>query len=166
MNIDILATTHHIASAFRRRRNRSCYRVGMTPGFRLSALALVAALVVSPVVLCAGWSATPEARMACCNADESCPMNDADADAHAGSHPVHPPPAASQSAADACCAASERQSTTSPMAAALGVPLADVHHPVSSVIPALPTPPAAPEMRAAGLAPTIPKHLLLGVFLL
>jgi hypothetical protein len=73
---------------------------------RLAALVLATVLSVGNVAICAGWVATPEARMACCVGTSECPM-------HSGGHDHG---TMSQAEADSCCAASENdRSQTSPL---------------------------------------------------
>ena len=69
---------------------------------RLAALTSVLTLCVGNVAVCAGWQATPEARMACCMNDTSCPMHKSESHHHGSNHHV------TQTQADSCCAGSER----------------------------------------------------------
>jgi hypothetical protein len=125
---------------------------------RLSALAAVLALVVGNVTLCAGWSATPEARMACCT-DGDCPMHGRES--HASDHAI------TQAQADACCALSERQPSNQSAptfisvisSAVLGVGVV-----VPAPVPALVASDAWRTVAPIPIAP-VPRHVLLSVFL-
>src|SRR4029450_5363447 len=68
---------------------------------RLSVVALSLALITGNAALCAGWAATPEARMACCAEGAECPMP-------SGSHDSASDRVLTQAQADACCAVSGR----------------------------------------------------------
>src|SRR5688572_13110784 len=64
------------------------------------------ALLAGNVALCAGWAATPEARMACCAEGAACPM-------HRPAPPdSHTQRVLSQAQADSCCASSERNTSS------------------------------------------------------
>jgi hypothetical protein len=122
---------------------------------RLAALALATVLSVGNVAVCAGWAATPEARMACCVGSSDCPM-------HAGGHDHG---RMTQAEADSCCAASETdRSQSSPLTlAALSVP------PVLPWTVAVLTDAARSSLRADPVAPPHlnqrARHLLLSVLL-
>ena len=126
---------------------------------RLSALVLTLSLAASQAGVCAGWMASPEARMACCADDGPCPMHKSESED--GSTRV-----LTQAEADRCCAASEQDdSTPSPSSAGFFVALGIVLSPVPALIP---DPPTHVELwRASVPIPTahVPKHLLLSVFL-
>jgi hypothetical protein len=110
--------------------------------------------------VCAGWLATPEARMACCADGQTCPMHKSDADDTASARVI------SQAEADSCCAASEKDSSApSPSTFVLNVSLAIVPSPVHMVVAATAVQPDA--WRTLTPLPTthVPKHLLLSVFL-
>ena len=118
-------------------------------------------LVAGNAAVCAGWAATPEARVACCADDVECPMHK-DHSGESGPERVF-----TQAQADACCAASERDQSSSSnptavatiSAAALGVGV---------VRPAI-----APAFvltdgwrtDAPPPGPPVSRHLLLSVFL-
>ena len=127
---------------------------------RLSAVLLALALAAGQAGVCAGWMATPEARMACCSDDGPCPMHKSDSEDDDSKRVV------SQAEADRCCAASEQDdSAPSPTGPAFSVPLALALSPVPAL---LPEPEPHPDIwRAAVPVPTahVPKHLLLSVFL-
>ena len=128
---------------------------------RLSAVLLAAGLVAGNAAVCAGWLATPEARMACCADGVECPMHKGDS-GRAESDQV-----LTQAQADSCCAAAEGQNSnqsnpsfiTAITAAVLGVGVV-----LPANVPALVLSdgwrPAAPTR-----AGPVPKHVLLSVFL-
>ena len=126
---------------------------------RLSAVLLTLALAAGQAGVCAGWMATPEARMACCSDDGPCPM-------HKSESEDGPTRVVTQAEADRCCAASEHEdSTPSQSNAAFFVTLAVALIPVPGLLPA---PEAHAEIwRASVPIPTghVPKHVLLSVFL-
>src|SRR5688572_1798613 len=70
---------------------------------RFPALVLTLALASGNVAVCAGWAATPEARMACCTDDGACPMHTSES---GSSRSI------SQAEADSCCASSEGDDST------------------------------------------------------
>lgn len=110
---------------------------------------------------CAGWQATPEARMACCIEGDSCPM-------HKSAAPVSDSTAVvSQAEADSCCAASDGDdSTPSSPNSAPTASLSTLASPIPLVV--LPTRTAFEFWRALTPLPgtQVPKHLLLSVFLI
>ena len=126
---------------------------------RLSAVVLTLVLAASQAGVCAGWMATPEARMACCAVGGTCQM-------HKSEREDGSTRGLTQAEADRCCAASEQDdSTPSPSSAGFFVALGIVHSPVPALIP---DPQAHVELwRASVPIPTahVPKHLLLSVFL-
>ena len=126
---------------------------------RLSAVLLTLALAAGQGGVCAGWVATPEARMACCSDDGLCPMHKSNAE-------DGPRRVVTQAEADHCCAASEPEdSAPSPAGPAFVVTLAVVLSPVPALLPG---PEPHPGIwRASAPLPTasVPKHLLLSVFL-
>ena len=132
----------------------------MTLRRHIAAVVAVLALGAGNVAVCAGWQATPEARMACCMSDTTCPMHKSEGDDHS------PKRVFSQTQANNCCAASSQRRDSS----AAGSLFAS-----SGVIALVPAPPfiapAAPAM-AQGWRPRVPlpvssrpKHLLLAVLL-
>ena len=126
---------------------------------RCSVVLLTLALATGQAGVCAGWMATPEARMACCSEDGPCPM-------HKSESEDGPTRVVTQAEADRCCAASEHEdSTPSQSNAAFFVTLAVALIPVPGLLPA---PEAHAEIwRASVPIPTghVPKHVLLSVFL-
>jgi hypothetical protein len=127
----------------------------------LSAVVLGLVLIAGNAAVCAGWTATPEARMACCSKGGDCPMHKGD------SHRAAPEGALTQAQADACCAASERDQSnqTSPasVAAASSAVLG-----TGIVVPAsIPALVLSDGWRTAAPVPIppVPRHVLLSVFL-
>jgi predicted carbohydrate-binding protein with CBM5 and CBM33 domain len=114
---------------------------------RLSVVLLTLALAAGQAGVCAGWMATPEARMACCSEDGQTRI-------------------VTQAEADRCCAASEREdSAPSPAGPGIFVTLAVALSPIPGLLPA---PEAHADIwRASVPIPTghVPKHVLLSVFL-
>jgi hypothetical protein len=127
---------------------------------RAAAVVAVLTLFVGNVAVCAGWQATPEARMACCMNGATCPMHKSDRSQHSSTQVV------TQAQADSCCAAGAQRSDSAAAGstfAASGVmavvPVAVLTFPVSTF--------ASQEWRALVPLPvsSTPKHLLLSVFL-
>lgn len=127
---------------------------------RLAAFVLMLCVSAGNLVLCAGWQATAEARMACCENGVACPMHKTDSSNATSHHAV------AQSAADSCCAASEgnnRTPSTSSFDLSVAVAVSAVTLPaIEAVRSSRPT-----SWRTAVLAPadSVPRHLLLSVFL-
>ena len=127
---------------------------------RLVAIAAVLTLCAGNLAVCAGWQASPEARMACCQDESTCPMHKSAGHGSAAHHRL------TQAQADSCCSGSEQNesATTRPDLVSSGV-VALVPATVPMVV--MPTVTALEEWRA--LVPlrvsTVPKHLLLSVFL-
>jgi hypothetical protein len=129
----------------------------------VSAVVLSLAMLAGNVAVCAGWAATPEARMACCSEMGPCPMHKDDSSGSAAEHVV------TQAQADACCASSEQetsnQSNSSPTfivalsSAVLGTGI--------TVPPSVPSLVLSDGWRtdAPIRVPPVPKHVLLSVFL-
>jgi hypothetical protein len=132
--------------------------VGLTD--RFAAVVLCLGLVAGNAAVCAGWAATPEARMACCE-DENCPMHKGDS-RDTGSTRV-----LTQAQADACCAWSEREESRSSTPTSLpAISFAVLGHGV--VLPAtVPALVLSDDWRTAAPTPTapVPRHVLLSVFL-
>lgn len=110
---------------------------------------------------CAGWQATPEARMACCVEGDACPMHKS---AASGSNSTA---SVSQTEADRCCAASESDNSTPPASSlAMTVPPAPLAAELFAFVPS----PAVPRdfwRESVPLAGSqVPRHLLLSVFLI
>jgi hypothetical protein len=131
----------------------------MTFGRRIWTFALAVLLGGAPLLACSGWTSAPESRMACCRAAMSCPMQAHDSGASISAHNL------TQAAADACCAAADHSSTT-PSAVVASASLVVVQHPFSGA----PAPTTGMRFQLQThrplIAAPVPKHLLLGVFLL
>jgi hypothetical protein len=126
---------------------------------RLSVLVLVSAVAAGQLGVCAGWMATPEARMACCS-DSACPMH------KAGSHATSSARALTQAEADRCCAASEQDdSARSTSNVVFAVSLGVVSSPVPVVLPDVALHPDSWRAAVPAPATRVPKHLLLSVLL-
>ena len=127
---------------------------------RIAAVVAVLALCAGNLAVCAGWQATPEARMACCVNATTCPMHKSDSHEHSSKRVV------SQAQADSCCAAAAqgRDSAAAGSTFAVSgvialVPVTVFTVPTSAI--------ASQEWRALVPLPvsSTPKHLLLSVFL-
>ena len=127
---------------------------------RIAAFVAALALCAGNVAVCAGWQATPEARMACCMDGTTCPMHKWDHREHSSPHSV------SQTQADSCCAAGAQRrdsmsagSTIAASGLIALVPVAEFTVPVSAF--------NSQGWRALVPLPvsSTPKHLLLSVFL-
>jgi hypothetical protein len=133
---------------------------------RFAALALAFGLIAGNAAVCAGWLATPEARMACCADEAKCPMHKGDS--HRDSHHAGPERVPTQAQADSCCAAAEGQHSnkanpsfvTAITAAVLGVGVV-----LPANVPALVLSDAWRTSAPIPIGP-VPKHVLLSVFLL
>jgi len=127
---------------------------------RASAVVALLALVVGNVAVCAGWQATPEARMACCVNGTTCPMHKSDSHEHSSKRVV------SQAQADSCCAAAAQRHDSAAAGSTFTASGVIALVPVS--VFTVPTGPiASQEWRALVPLPvsSTPKHLLLSVFL-
>jgi len=130
--------------------------------FRRSfAAALALTVVVGNAGVCAGWAATPEARMACCVGSDSCPMHHPTGDGTDAT-------ALTQAQADECCAASEPEgSTQSPVQFASTISSAVLG---GAVILATQVPPLVDHWVIGTDSPPVPpsiaRHVLLTVFLI
>ena len=127
---------------------------------RALAFALTLTLLGANGALCAGWVATPEARMECC-ADADCPM-------HRGSSEESPSAqVVTQAEADACCAVSEQKQSDSPNPTTVVVLAAPVMEAGVVVAPSLPARLLSEKWRpdAPSVVPPVPRHILLSVFL-
>ena len=128
---------------------------------RLVALALTAFVGFGNVAVCAGWSPTAEARMACCADGISCPMHKGE---HHGAGSKH---TLTQAQADMCCAASERNdpSQSNPTSvAAVSIPALGAMVVLPAVVPASVLRDSWRRSAPVPLPP-VPKHILLSVFL-
>jgi hypothetical protein len=112
---------------------------------------------------CAGWQATPEARMACCSGSGHCPMHGS-TESSTGSESV-----ATQAQADSCCAASDtNDSTPSPGAFSLSLSAALVNSTLTTLAPIVAPPVSFEAWRTHVPLPVgqVPRHVLLSVFLI
>jgi hypothetical protein len=102
---------------------------------------------------------TPEARMACCAKDGTCPMHGSGSDDRSKR-------VTSQADADRCCAASERETPT-PGASAFAptIGLAVVPSVIPPVAALVPTPQGRWREHFRVPVARIPKHLLLSVLI-
>jgi hypothetical protein len=128
---------------------------------RLAAIAAVLTLSVGNLAVCAGWQATPEARMACCRDEATCPMHKSESHDSGTRHIV------SQAQADNCCAGSERtHSTTTTNSTFVPTGVVALAPATMSVVTS-PNVPALQGWRALVPLPVspVPKHLLLSVLL-
>ena len=128
---------------------------------RLSAVLLAAGLLAGNATVCAGWLATPEARMACCAEGGDCQMHKGDSQ-NSGSARV-----LTQAQADSCCAASESQNSHQPNPSFVTTITAAVFG-VGVVMPAsVPALVLRDAWRASAPIPRgpVPRHVLLSVFL-
>jgi hypothetical protein len=134
----------------------------LTLSRRLVALALTALVATGNATICEGWAATPEARMACCNDEQPCPMHAGQPKGSSATQTV------TQAQADSCCASSE-QAQAGQSNQVLAAPVSRAVLGLGNVVP-----PAPPRLiltdawRTGAPAPSspVPKHVLLSVFLL
>lgn len=130
---------------------------------RTAALVVVLTLGAAGWAECAGWQATPEARIACCSSSGDCPMHGS-AEPGAGSKRV-----VTQAQADDCCAVSgTHNSTPSPGAFSLSLSAALVTSTLSTLAPIAAPPASFEAWRTHVPLPVgqVPKHVLLSVFLI
>lgn len=123
------------------------------------AIALCVLLIGANGAVCAGWTATPAARMACCT--DECPMHKAESDESPSPHVL------TQAEADACCAVSERTPSDSSSPTAI-VTISAAVLGTGVVLPAnVPVRVLADGWRteAPAAIPPVPRHVLLSVFL-
>jgi hypothetical protein len=111
----------------------------------------------SAAALCAGWQATPEARMQCCQ-DGACPL-------HRHGHGA-PRTVIAQAAADDCCAQStspESNPSATAFASTITLAVLQLHSP--DIMSLAPAPPLSAPWETASPPAHVPKHLLLSVLL-
>jgi hypothetical protein len=127
---------------------------------RAAAVVAVLTLLVGNVAVCAGWQATPEARMACCMNGTSCPMHKSESRGAGSKRAI------SQVQADSCCAAASTRTHSLP-ANPTFVLVNATALPVSATLVVPAAVPALQEWRALVPLPVspVPKHLLLSVLL-
>lgn len=132
----------------------------LTFGRRFSAAALSLALLAGDVAQCAGWAATPEARMACCADEATCPM-------HRSAEQTDVDRVVTQAQADSCCAASEPDRTdqsTPTFAATISSAVLGTATALPATLPVLVL--RGAWQVAVPLPPdSVPKHVRLSVFL-
>ena len=132
----------------------------VTLGRRVAATVAVLTLCVGNLAVCAGGRATPEARMACCQDEATCPTHTSESRGSGSKHQF------SQAQADKCCAGSERNDSAT-------IPTAFTSSAIAVLVPAtvpLTVPTALPALQGwRALVPLpvspVPKHLLLSVLL-
>jgi hypothetical protein len=128
---------------------------------RFAAVALMFALVAGNAAMCAGWKASPEARMACCADGADCPMHKGNSH-RSGSERV-----LTQAQADSCCALSEGKNSnqSSPtLAAAITAAVLGAGIILPADVPALVLSDGWRTSAPIPIEP-VPKHILLSVFL-
>jgi hypothetical protein len=125
---------------------------------RVAAIALTIGLSLGNFVVCAGWQATPEERMACCMHRTSCPMHNS---ASSGSKR-----AMTQEQADNCCAAGSTRTATSVTNSTV-IGLVATSLTAATPPPVLIDTPALQLWRVGVSRPAshVPRHLLLSVLL-
>ena len=127
-------------------------------------MALTLALVAGHAALCAGWAAAPEARMACCADGATCPMHKSDSSSDSDDEGG----GLTQAEADICCASSERDASR-PSIPTLALAIAAAVSGTAIRLPAE-TPPLVLAGAWRSVVPlpagSVPKHVLLSVFLL
>jgi hypothetical protein len=130
---------------------------------RTAALVVVLTLGVAGWAECAGWQATPEARMACCSGSGDCPMHGSTEPGSDAKRVV------TQAQADSCCAASDtNDSTPSAGAFSLSLSAALVTSTLSTLALIMAPPASVDAWRSHVPLPLgqVPKHVLLSVFLI
>lgn len=131
---------------------------------RRTAAVVVALTLAAPGwAECAGWQASPEARMACCVGSGDCPMHGS-AEPGARSERV-----VTQAQADSCCAASGADDSTPPAGAfSVSLSAALVPSTLSTLAPIMAPPASLAAWRTSVPLPLghVPKHVLLAVFLI
>jgi hypothetical protein len=129
---------------------------------RLTTALLCLGLLAGNTGICAGWAATPEARMACCEEGRDCPMHTRETD-DSGSGKV-----LTQAQADSCCLVSERKnssdSPTPTFAATLSFAVIEPGVVLPASVPALVLSDGWRTVSPIPATP-VPRHVLLSVFL-
>jgi hypothetical protein len=127
---------------------------------RVAAVVAVLALCAGNLAVCAGWQATPDARMACCMNGADCPMHKSEGHDHSSKSSF------SQAQADSCCAASAQRRDSAAAGSMFASSGAIALVPVIAVIAPIVT---SPEQGWRALVPLpisyTPKHILLSVLL-
>jgi len=132
---------------------------------RFAALALAFGLIAGNAAVCAGWLATPEARMACCADEAKCPMHKGDS--HRDSHHAGPERVPTQAQADSCCASSQDRNSNQSnptVAAAITAAVLGAGIVFRADVPALVLSDGWRTSAPRRVAP-VPKHVLISVFL-
>ena len=124
---------------------------------RTVAAALIAVLSSGPVAVCAGWQATPEARMACCVEGVACPMHVSESAHSDGKQAI------TQAEADDCCAASEGDTGSSAKTTIVISPA--LQQQTVLLPPAASARLLVPSDPVSDRAGAVPRHLLNSVFL-
>ena len=116
------------------------------------------------LAVCAGWQGTAAARMACCAGPDGCPMHAHGADDPTGSTTS----VLSQAQADACCASSSDSGDTTPTPHGLAWSWAPpiIAFTLADVAPAMRREPGRAHASRPPPVRSVPRHLLLAVFLL
>jgi hypothetical protein len=130
---------------------------------RTTAFVVALALAAAGWAECAGWQATPEARMACCSGSGDCPMHGS-TEPGSGSEKV-----LTQAQADSCCAASGTDdSTPSTGAFSLSLSATLITSAISNLAPVAVPPAPFDTWRTHVPIPVgqVQKHVLLSVFLI
>jgi len=127
---------------------------------RLAAIVVVLTVSAGNLAVCAGWQATPEARMACCLNATSCPMHKSE------SHRPGSKRILSQAQADSCCAAASAPTQSSVAGSTYVSPHGTGLAPQADLVVPIPTL-ALQQWRALVPLPAspVPKHILLSVLL-
>ena len=130
---------------------------------RTAAFVVALALAAAGWAECAGWQASPEARMACCSGSGECPMHGS-TEPGSGSDKV-----LTQAQADSCCAASDTDdSTPSTGAFSLSLSAALVTSAVTITAPVTSPPAPFDAWRTHVPIPAgqVQRHVLFSVFLI
>ena len=129
-------------------------------GQRFAPIVAVLTLCVGNFAVCAGWRTTPEARMACCQDEATCPMH------KSGGHGSESQHSITQAQADTCCAGSERNESSTTRTALVSTGIVAL---IPATVPLVVTPSVHALEKWRALVPLrvspVPKHLLLSVFL-
>ena len=127
---------------------------------RVAAVVAVLALCAGNLAVCAGWQATPEARMACCMNNTDCPMHKSEGHNHSSKSSF------SQAQADSCCAASAQRRDSAAAGSMFASSGAIALVPVIAVIAPVVWSPAQDWRASVPLRiSSTPKHLLFSVLL-
>ena len=129
---------------------------------RLTAALLCLGLIAGNAAICAGWAATPQERMACCEEGRNCPMHTRETD-DSGSGKV-----LTQANTDSCCLVSEGRKSNDPQVPTFAAALS-----FAVLGPGVVLPPSVPALVLSDRwrtvlpipATPVPRHVLLSVFL-